>query len=169
MLPGAEVTIAHALVAIGGLFALLSFSVAGAVGSDRLPRHPSESHRLQGGGTSLNQRIEELHDLKWQFSESETLFRGLLDAQDDLITRRSEDGRLTYANRAYLRTFGLDKSQAIGSFFEPSIITPAEQVDISPPLGRRRFQEQIVTIWGARWIEWEERDVEPAMGHGREI
>lgn len=52
---------------------------------------------------------------------SETLFREVLDHQAEMVCRFSMDGKVTFANRAYLEVFGITKEE-LGSFdFTPRL------------------------------------------------
>src|SRR5580704_9410978 len=50
--------------------------------------------------------IERLRDEIWQARESEERFRSLIEGQNDLILRRDQEGRIVYANAAFLEAAG---------------------------------------------------------------
>lgn len=105
----------------------------------------------------LQDELEKLHDLHWQISDSARRYRELLDVQADMIIRRDADGRITFANRAYLETFGVTEKDIAGHIHLPPILDaePAETsgASASAPL---RLRERTETPKGPRWIEWEE-------------
>ncbi|MDX2308602.1 MAG: ATP-binding protein [Hyphomicrobium sp.] len=107
----------------------------------------------------LADRLEDLHDLRWELSENERRYRDLLDAQEHLIVRRDASGRVTFANRAYLRTFGLSADTAVGASHAPHV-EAVENADGTHGAGEgngvRRSIERLATVDGLRWIEWEE-------------
>ncbi len=65
----------------------------------------------------LNDRFEDLHDLHWQISENEILYKDLLDTQDEIILRRDANGCLTYVNRAFCDVFALTAEELLGRPF----------------------------------------------------
>ena len=108
---------------------------------------------------TLDRRLEHLHDLRWELEENELRYRDLLDAQEHLIVRRNAAGSVTFANRAYLKTFGLELTAAIGKPHIPIVTASegSEAADTALGLPRRsRFFEETMTAIGPRWIEWEE-------------
>ena len=56
-----------------------------------------------------------------RLNQSEIRYKGLVDAQGDAIFRRDASSRLTYANEAFFRMFGLDPARAIGYPFAPEL------------------------------------------------
>jgi PAS domain S-box-containing protein len=160
---------AHFLAISGTLSALLTVHLAMKFAGAGKPR--SQRERDGGYGDSLERKIEQLHDLQWEISENEVRYRDLLDAQDDMIVRRGEDGRLTFANRAYLRAFALESSKVLGTRHEP-VVLDREAADLhamAGARGRRRFRELVQTGNGPRWIEWEEHRVHQPGGKDEEI
>jgi signal transduction histidine kinase/ActR/RegA family two-component response regulator len=102
----------------------------------------------------LRDELERLHDLRWQISDSARRYRELLDAQAGMIVRRDKDGRITFANRAYLEAFGTSEADIAGRYHEPRVLDIAPEG--SPCLGSARAIEQVQTVHGPRWIAWEE-------------
>jgi PAS domain S-box-containing protein len=116
------------------------------------------------GPSDPGHELEHLHDLRWQISDSERRYRDLLDAQSDMIVRRDAAGHLTFANKAYLRTFGLDAATAIGSPHEATVRTPHQATAAVTVTGTAaeeptRICEELETGLGPRWIEWDETAV----------
>ncbi len=105
----------------------------------------------------LQDKLEELHDLHWQISDSALRYRELLDVQADMIVRRDAEGRITFANRAYLDTFGVTEKDIAGHIHVPIIldteVTENSGASATAPL---RLRERTETPKGPRWIEWEE-------------
>src|SRR5882672_278518 len=55
----------------------------------------------------LTQLTRELEASNARLQDSEGRYKGLLDAQGDVILRRAPHGRITYANKAFLKLFGV--------------------------------------------------------------
>jgi PAS domain S-box-containing protein len=100
-------------------------------------------------GGDRDDELERLYDLQWQISDSARRYRDLLDAQAGLIVHRDSDGRVVFANRAYLTAFGFTESELTGRQHEPHVL------DSDPGCAARNV-EQIETVYGPRWIVWEE-------------
>ena len=104
-------------------------------------------------------QIEHMHDLRWELSESLASLRELLDAQDDIILRRDAEGRVTFANRAFFRLFGLTPTEILGQPFAAVVIATSE-TDAGP--GRPPLPTELVeTASGPRWIVWEIHQLPP--------
>ncbi len=105
-------------------------------------------------GPPMQDELERLHDLRWQISDSAGRYRELLDAQAGMIIRRDRDGRITFANRAYLEAFGTTEAEIAGRFHEPRVldIAPAGSSGSQPAC----IIERVETVRGPRWIAWEE-------------
>ena len=120
-----------------------------------------ERGRVLRQATSIAGDVERLNDRLWELADSEERYRSLIEAQGDLIVRRSE-GRIVYANGAYAALLGLAEGQVIGSLRMP-------QVRVTRPVqaladGARVFDECIETADGERWIAWVETVVPVAVG-----
>ena len=115
--------------------------------------------------------IEVLRDIQWEMSESEARFRDLLDTQADVILRRDDQARLTFVNRAFMRVFGITHDAAIGSIFAPERLAGDRPHLLSPggALRQQRYCQEIVTVEGARWFEWQEYVIIAADGAGAEV
>jgi PAS domain S-box-containing protein len=102
---------------------------------------------------ALQQRYRDL-------TASEQRFRGLVEAQGDVILRRAADGRLTFVNDAFCNVFGVAREGVLGQFFDPE--TDAEQrlpmgsLESSGGLPRVRYDQRIKTRQGWRWFTWED-------------
>lgn len=160
LLPGpvAAIHIAAGVAALSGLLALhLACSPS--------PIRPSAAAaHAAAGSTRLDQRIEELQDLQWEVSEREARYRDLIESQNEIILRQDMDGRLTFANRAFYRVFGLAPGSATGRPVDLQVVDgdrpPPLTLDSSP---RRRTLTQVVeTATGPRWIAWDQQVVTTA-------
>jgi signal transduction histidine kinase/AmiR/NasT family two-component response regulator len=97
---------------------------------------------------STDEKLEQLHDLRWQIADSARSYRDLLDAQAGLIVRRNADGLVLFANRAYLQAFGLREDELAGRRHEPHVLA----IENHPS----HVVEYMETVAGPRWIAWEE-------------
>ncbi|MCK9911887.1 hypothetical protein MXD81_22215, partial [Microbacteriaceae bacterium K1510] len=64
-------------------------------------RSGSEATQMERVGLRLERRFEQLQDAQWELSENEGRYRALLDSQEAVILRRDDEGRLTFANKAF--------------------------------------------------------------------
>jgi PAS domain S-box-containing protein len=110
-----------------------------------------------------------------QLNQSETRYKGLVDAQGDAIFRRSADSRLTYGNDAFFKLFGLNPRQAIGRPFAPD-----PHPDSRAPLfgsfagletgrARVRYDQHVRTAYGWRWLAWEDYAVRDSLNRLVEV
>ncbi|ETR77766.1 histidine kinase [Afipia sp. P52-10] len=97
---------------------------------------------------------EALSDRNWELKDAEDRARQLFEAQGDVIVRRDDDGRITFANDAFCRLAGLSRTQLVGSQFQFEIIEQgafAREVD-----GTRVHDQRIASEFGPRWLAWRE-------------
>ncbi|KRE24356.1 hypothetical protein ASE66_03735 [Bosea sp. Root483D1] len=155
------------LVLLSG--AAVAMAIACAVVAIRLLR---ERREVTQQARVLTADVEKLSDRLWELADSEERYRSLIEAQGDLIVRRSE-GRIIYANAAYAALFGKSEAEAVGSVEQPRvrIARPVQAL----PGGARVVDECIETQEGERWLSWVETIVPVAAGQtvlqrvGREI
>jgi PAS domain S-box-containing protein len=107
--------------------------------------------------------------------ESEIRYKGLVDAQGDAIFRRAPDSRLTYANDSFFKLFGLNAQTALGRPFAPEL-HPDSRAPFFASFARlengkaaERYDQHIRTIYGYRWIAWEDYAVRDASGRLIEV
>ncbi|MGX1788142.1 response regulator [Bosea sp. NPDC055332] len=131
-----------------------------------------ERRQVTRQARALTADVEKLSDRLWVLADSEERYRSLIEAQGDLIVRRSE-GRIIYANAAYAALIGKSEIEAIGSVEQPRVRS-ARPVQVLPG-GARVVDECIETQEGERWLSWVETIVPVAAGQtvlqrvGREI
>jgi PAS domain S-box-containing protein len=110
-----------------------------------------------------------------QLNQSETRYKGLVDAQGDAIFRRSADSRLTYGNDAFFRLFGLNPRTAIGRPFAPDPHPDDRGVPMFNVFAgletaqRNRYDQHVRTAYGWRWLAWEDYAVRDSMGRLVEV
>ena len=106
-----------------------------------------------------------------RLNQSEVRYKGLVDAQGDAIFRRDAASRLTYANDAFFKLFGLTRERAIGYPFAPELHPDSRGASFGSFAGldagrsRVRYDQCVRTTYGWRWLAWEDYAVRDA--HGR--
>ncbi|WP_186418257.1 response regulator [Bosea sp. CS1GBMeth4] len=144
------------------LVLLAGIAVAGAIASALVAvRLLRERQRAIRQARALTRDVEKLSDRLWELADSEERYRSLIEAQGDLIVRRSE-GRIVYANAAYAALLGGSEAEVVGSSAQPRVrvARPAQAL----PGGARVFDECIETGGGERWLSWVETVVPVAAG-----
>lgn len=149
--------------------AAVALAIACAIVAIRLLR---ERQQVTRQARALTADVEKLSDRLWELADSEERYRSLIEAQGDLIVRRSE-GRIVYANAAYAALIGKSEAEVVGSFEQPRvrIARPVQAL----PGGARVVDECIETDDGERWLSFVETVVPVAAGQtvlqrvGREI
>lgn len=118
-----------------------------------------DGNPLRAVGTHLD--ITERKQKDAALQESETLYRGLVEHQVDLVCRYKPDGTLVFVNDAYCNFFDLQEDDLIGqSFFD---LSPPEQLPkikarltelANDPRPRSTITYSKSVDDEARWIEW---------------
>lgn len=133
----------------------LSVLLATAGGAIAYLRHRVRS--LSRAINALEQRAEALADQNWELREAEERARSFLEAQGDLIVRRTRDGTITYANEAYGALLGRRPEDLVGTATMPDILEQGESALL--PDGSRMHDQKIASRDGPRWIAWREAAV----------
>lgn len=123
--------------------------------------------RLAGELRALKERLEEVADQNWLLREEAERCRSLLQAQGDLIVRRTDDGVVTYANEAYGALIGCEKNDLLGRSLAPKVLE--QRTIVKLPDGTRLHDQKIAAPGGHRWISWREVLVGEAPGQQAEI
>lgn len=138
-----------------GVAVLTTAAILGFTPSPKL-RHqkmPVAQHHT----TPADDDIEDLKDAHWRLSDNAVRYRQFLDSQRDFIVRRAKDGRLVFANTAFLEAFGVRSEDILGSRFRPHILRSEATVGMSST--NLRTIELLPTRRGKRWIAWDEMEV----------
>src|SRR5215472_17229966 len=106
-----------ALVAVLIAFVLHGFFAA-RERSTLLDRQAAE---LRNAAERLEDSLKAAAEINARLNESEARYKGLVDSQGDPIFRRDANSRLTYANDAFFRLFGLNPQSAVGHAFAPEL------------------------------------------------
>lgn len=107
--------------------------------------------------------------------QSEIRYKGLVDAQGDAIFRRDASSRLTYANEAFFKLFGLEPSRAIGYPFAPELHPQSRAPlfgsfgELEKARGQAHYDQHVRTIAGWRWISWKDYAVRDGQGRLIEV
>ena len=151
--------------------------------SSLLKRHLGFLHRLDASlghdakheqiTARVDSRIEQLRDMQWVLRENEARYRNLLDTQADIIVRRQADGRISFVNKAFCHTFGIEAEQTIGTRFEPDVVGHDPGGDVGEMAttgpGASRFTNRLQTVNGPRWFAWEEIRVPAIDGRSLDV
>jgi len=131
----------------------------------------ADAARITKIGDHLAHRLEKLQDLQWELNENEARYRALLDAQDDMILRRDGAGNLTFANKAFMKMFGVTPEDVLNKPFRLQVRQGASNAPLSTMdnVRHQRFTQLVETATGPRWIEWEEQLVPAADGSSFEV
>jgi PAS domain S-box-containing protein len=135
----------------------------------RAVRDKERQTRLNAGVTDRHDPgLERLKDLEWELRDNEARYRDLLDRQSHVISRTDSEGRLTFVNRSYCRTFGVDADDVLGSTFAPVVIEGGDwpSPDKSPT---QAFEFRLLTPQGPRWFVFEQLNAPTIDGGDLEI
>jgi signal transduction histidine kinase/CheY-like chemotaxis protein len=102
---------------------------------------------------ALEERLEELSDRNWELRDSTERYRGLLQAQGDLIVRRSADGTVIYANDSFCALAG-PYDKIVGTKFALPVLHQRDATVL--PDGTRIYDQEIAGPQGPCWISWRE-------------
>ncbi|HXW99036.1 MAG TPA: PAS domain S-box protein, partial [Methanomicrobiales archaeon] len=123
------------------------------------------------GAVETLEDITERKQAENALRESEERYKGVIESQTEFITRFTPDARVTFANDAYLRYFGLERAEIIGKKFHPRI--PAEDreevrehfasLTRESPVGT--VEHRIIMPDGqVKWQKWVDRAIFGADG-----
>ncbi|MGN6517632.1 MAG: response regulator [Rhizomicrobium sp.] len=162
------------LPAVAGLGLIILFG--GIIGAHkRASALESRTAELNTLTDKLEATLATVRAMNARLHESENRYKGLVDAQGDAIFRRSPDSRLTYGNEAFLRLFGLTPQTAFGKAFAPELHPDSRApmfgsfAGLETGKARVRYDQHLRTVYGWRWIAWEDYAVRDASGRLIEI
>ena len=159
VLLGATTTFALASLSGGAVLLVLALRPNGKTGNARLDSLASR----------LDSNLEALKDLQWEVREREARYRDLLDHQGDVILRRDMEGRLSFINDAFCRTFGTSREAALGQVFELPVLSSDSTAAARRGGGRHSRVVEISTASGPRWFVWEDFAVADEGGNMSEV
>ena len=164
--------LALAATALSGVAALVFGLIRARIREGRLRANAAE---LRAVTAKLEASLAAVSAMNARLHESETRYKGLVDAQGDAICRRAPDSRLTYGNDAFFKLFGLDPRTAIGTPFAPEPHPDSRLPYFGSFAGREsgqiraRYDQHVRTAYGWRWIAWEDYAIRDAAGRLVEI
>ncbi|MEQ1755932.1 MAG: response regulator [Micropepsaceae bacterium] len=122
----------------------------------------------------LETTVRALQQRHRDLQASELRYRGLVEQQGDVILRRLPDGRLSFANDSFCRTFGTSRERSLGRPFAPAF-HPEAKSEIPPALSaqvsshRIRYDQCIQTANGWLWFAWEDYIIRNESGQVTEV
>ncbi len=123
------------------------------------------------GITLLYEDITKKRLCQENLARSEQLYRAVVEDQTEFIIRYRPDRRITFANQAYCRAFGLDPATVAGTTFSPRIPQPylnevLEQfAAITPDHSVVTVENPIIMPDGSEtWHRWSNRGIFDASG-----
>lgn len=134
-----------------------------------------QAAQLQVTAIRLQKSLAAAAAVNAQLNQSETRYKGLVDAQGDAIFRRSADSTLTYGNDAFFRLFGLNPQSAIGKPFAPELHPESRSPFFGSFSGldtghaRARYDQHVRTVYGWRWLAWEDYAIRDSLGRLVEV
>jgi PAS domain S-box-containing protein len=160
------------VVALIGIALLLNALIDTRKRARMLEGRAVELHTL---AQKLEESLKTVSAVNARMHESEARYKGLVDSQGDAIFRRAPDSRLTYANDAFLKLFGLTMRSAIGQPFAPELHPDSRAPMFGSFAGletgrvRVKYDQHVRTVYGWRWIAWEDYAIRNAAGRLIEI
>ena len=161
----------EALLFVVLLFLLHEF-VGVRVHIELLRRQAAE---MKSAATRLQQSLDAAAAMNVKLNQSEARYKGLVDAQSDAIFRRTPDGKLTYGNDVFYKMFGLKAQHSVGQIFAPESPPDAKASELGSFAALEageacvRHDQHVRTVFGWRWISWEDFAVRDARGNITEV
>jgi PAS domain S-box-containing protein len=125
-----------------------------------------QAAQLQSVAGRLEASLANAAAINARLNQSEARYKGLVDAQGDAILRRDAANCLTYGNDAFFKLFGLDPALAIGHPLTLELHSESRACgNPETAASRSRYDQQVKTVQGYRWIAWEDFAVRDS--HGR--
>ena len=134
-----------------------------------------QASALRAVATRLETSLHNAAAMNARLYQSEIRYKGLVDAQGDAIFRRDASSRLTYANDAFFKMFGLEPSHALGYPFAPELHPESRAAAFGSfaafkkGRGRAHYDQHVRTTSGWRWISWEDYAVRDGQGRLVEV
>jgi len=158
-------------VAVAGIAVLLLSLISVQKRVHALDVRSGELARVKG---ELELTVKTVQQRNRDLEASELRYRGLVEQQGDVIIRKLPDGRLSFVNDAFCRTFNVRRENALGRTFTP-VCHPQEQSDQPPVVAtgseslRLTYNQCMRTFNGWRWFAWEDHPIRNETGQLTEI
>ncbi len=111
---------------------------------------------IQAVGHDIDERKQTERALR----ASEARYRGLVESQEEVVVRLDASGRVTFANEACERKFGIPRARISGEPLPliheedlPAVVGALEAIRAAPHRGRVQCREMTPDGW--RWFEWD--------------
>ena len=123
-----------------------------------------------------------LQMLKNRFGNEDSMYRFLLENQNELVVKVDTDGRFLFVSPTYCKLFGKSEKELIGRTFIPlihpddreSTLMAMKQLNVSPHTCYIEQRAQTANGW--RWLAWSDKailrsdgSIESIIGVGRDI
>jgi diguanylate cyclase (GGDEF)-like protein/PAS domain S-box-containing protein len=136
---------------------------------------PAEEDALRGAGGILGGAIER-NETEQRLNQSEARYLGILQDQFDLICRYTPDGQLLFANDAYIRFYGIKRSD-LAKYTIWEQILPDRVEGLKAKIASLKVEDPVAVSESLspradgekRWIEWTERGIFNQRGELIEI
>ncbi len=134
-----------------------------------------QANEMRAAALRLENSLRNAAAANTRLYQSEIRYKGLVDAQGDAIFRRDASSRLTYANEAFFKLFGLEPSRALGYPFAPDLHPESRAplfgsfAALETTRGRAHYDQHVRTTSGWRWISWEDHAVRDGQGRLVEV
>jgi PAS domain S-box-containing protein len=117
-----------------------------------------------------------------QLRESEEKYKLIIENQTDLVVKVDKTSHIIYVSPGYCEVFGKKEPELLGESFMP-LVHPEDQENTSKamealykPPHTCYIEQRAQTIWGWRWLAWndkaildEEGEIKEIIGIGRDI
>ncbi len=119
--------------------------------------------------------ITDRRRMEEELRQSEERYRGIVESQADLVVRVDNQGRFTFVNEAYCRTFGKTREELIGRTFMPLVheddlpATMKAMQALERPPHRTSLEQRAMSVDGWRWLAWEDFAIKDENGTIMEI
>ncbi len=167
----APTPLAIGLVALAGLGILFMALVEAKRRITSLDQRSGELARVK---LELETTVRALQQRHRELQASELRYRGLVEQMGDVILRKLPDGRLTFVNDAFCKTFGTQRERALGRTV-PRRLSPDERSSRAAFAVRsfvdaaRALRSTLRTTMGWRWFAWEDYVIRNDTGQVTEI
>jgi PAS domain S-box-containing protein len=159
-------------LSFGALLAVaLAFLISNILNSrERQEMLTRQAAEMRAAAQRLENSLRNAAAVNSRLYQSEIRYKGLVDAQGDAIFRRDAASRLTYANDAFFKMFGLEPARAIGYPFAPELHPQSRAAlfgsfaAVEVGRGRAHYDQHVRTTSGWRWISWEDHAVRDSRG-----
>ena len=144
---------------------------------DRLEEMVKErTHELMSVNEILQKEVQRRRQVEEDLQESQSQYKAVVEDQTELIYRISPNGRIRFANNAFLKYYGLDLSKDKDRSYmanildddRPGYVTFINSLDRDHPVGMIEYRV-LLRAEEVRWQQWTYRLIFDANGSLAEI